>query len=77
MPVEFDDMDAIRDHRRLVHFNMTEALRRERYRMLRDVGHTYTVARRGRDWHERDFRGLLAISPVNLPGAYNEKESKV
>jgi len=66
MAVEHDDMEAINDPRRLVHMNMTEDLRRERYHMLRDAGFNSHVSRRVRDWHERGFRSLLSISPEKL-----------
>lgn len=71
MTVEFDNLDAIRDPRSMVHMNMTEDLRRERYRLLRGAGYSSYVAQRGRDWHEREFRSLLAIARVVMPGAIN------
>lgn len=69
MPNEFDDLHAIGDPRRLVHLNMTEALRRYRYQELRQAGHTCQVARRCRDWHTRDYNGILDIAPNNFQPA--------
>lgn len=66
MSVEFDDMDAIQDSRCLVHLHMTEALRRERYAILRQHGYNSYFAQRARDWHEREFRSALSVSPLSL-----------
>ena len=59
--IPLEELEILKDQQRLVAKNVSNQTRRTLYFVLREAGHTPTVARRCRHWHFQSIISLISI----------------